>query len=90
MDMTPQQQILADAIKGRDAEILLYQVNIDNFIEAINLIDSEYADNPDLAKFREELQERLDEERRQQLRAIVIRRAIAAQLPEDILKEASA
>jgi hypothetical protein len=72
--------ILTSALQGRDSELLSYQINIDNYALAIEKINAEYADNKDLIAFREELQTRLDEERRQQLRTRVIRDVIADQL----------
>jgi hypothetical protein len=72
--------ILTPALEGRNQELLGYQINIDNYALAIEKINVEYADNKDLIAFREELQIRLDEERRQQLRSRVIRDVIADQL----------
>jgi hypothetical protein len=74
--------ILAPALEGRDQEILGYQINIDNYILAIAKINADYAGNDDLLVFRDELQTRLDEERRQQLRSRVIRDVIADQLAQ--------
>ena len=67
-------------LEGRDQELLGYQINMDNYILAIEKINSQYADNDDLLAFRDELQVRLDEERRQQLRSQNIRDVIADQL----------
>lgn len=75
-------EILSQALEARDAELLGYQINIDNYALAITEIDQRYPDNDDLAIFAVELQERLDEERRQQLRCRVIRDVIAAQLTD--------
>ena len=72
--------ILTSAKEGRDCELLSYQINIDNYVLAIEKINAEYADNEDLIAFREDLQTRLDEERRQQLRSRIIRDVIADQL----------
>jgi hypothetical protein len=74
--------ILAPALEGRDAELLGYQVNIDNYVLAIAKIEQDYADNDDLIAFRDDLQTRLDEERRQQLRCQVIRDVIAEQVAQ--------
>ena len=72
--------ILTPALEGRDQELLGYQINIDNYILAIAKINADYASNEDLLAFRDELQTRLDEERRQQLRSQIIRDVIADQL----------
>lgn len=74
--------ILTQALEGRDAELLGYQINIDNYRLAIAKIKAEYPDDQDLAVFRRELEERLAEECRQQRRAMVIRDVIADQLEE--------
>lgn len=75
-------EILSSALEGRDAELLGYQINIDNYTLAITEIEQNYPGNADLATFKAELQERLAEEQRQQLRCRVIRDVIAAQLTE--------
>jgi hypothetical protein len=75
-------EILSQALEARDAELLGYQINIDNYVLAITEIDQRYPNNDDLAVFKDELQLRLDEERRQQLRCRVIRNVIAAQLTD--------
>jgi hypothetical protein len=75
-------EILTQALEGRDAELLGYQINIDNYTLAIAEIEQNYPDNEDLTSFKAELQERLAEEQRQQLRCRVIRDVIAAQLTE--------
>ena len=74
--------ILTPALEGRDQELLGYQINIDNYVLAIEKINSQYANNDDLISFRDELQARLDEERRQQLRSQIIRDVIADQLDQ--------
>lgn len=72
--------ILTPALEGRDQELLGYQINIDNYLLAIAKIEQDYPDNEDLAVFKAELQERLGEEKRQQLRSQIIRDVIADQL----------
>ena len=74
--------ILTPALEGRDQELLNYQINIDNYVLAIARINADYADNEDLRAFRDELQTRLEQERRQQLRAQVIRDVIADQVAQ--------
>lgn len=73
-------EILQSALAARQADVLGYQINIDNYSLAIAKIDAEHRDNKDLAAFRKELQERLAEEKRQQLRTSIIRDVIADQL----------
>ena len=73
-------EILQSALAAREADVLGYQINIDNYNLAIAKINAEHQGNEDLAAFREELQQRLAEEKRQQLRTIIIRDVIADQL----------
>lgn len=82
MELMTRTEILSPALEGRDQELLGYQINIDNYTLAIAEIEQNYPDNEDLAVFKAELQERLAEEKRQQLRCKIIRDVIAAQLAE--------
>lgn len=86
MEPMTKHSILSPALEGRDQELLSYQINIDNYTLAIAKIDAEYPDNEDLATFKKELQERLVEERRQQLRCRIIRDVIADQLAEQSIE----
>lgn len=72
--------ILTPALEGRNNDILGYQINIDNYTLAIAKIDAEYPDNEDLQLFRQELAERLDNEKQSQLRCRIIRDVIADQI----------
>jgi hypothetical protein len=74
--------ILTQALEARDNEILGYQINIDNYRLAIAKIQAEHPENADLAEFRADLEARLAEELRQQLRMRIIRDVIADQLQE--------
>lgn len=75
-------ELLATALEGRDQELLHYQINIDNYTLAITRINADYPDNEDLAAFRADLEARLEEEKRQQLRCRIIRDVIADQLAD--------
>ena len=79
---TPHTDILLSALDARNQEFLHYQINIDNYTLAIAKINADYSDDEDLAAFRADLESRLEEEKRQQLRCKVIRDVIAAQLAE--------
>lgn len=79
--MTNSTEILSSALEHRDAEILSYQININNFTLAIAKIEANYPDDPDLSgPFKADLQQRLEAEIIQHRRAIVIRDVIADQL----------
>lgn len=81
------EQILKEALIARDQEILGYQINIDNYQLAIQEITDNYPENLDLKDFLNELQQRLTEELRQQLRCKIIRDVIAAQVSQITLNQ---
>jgi hypothetical protein len=69
-------EILTGAKEQRIREITEYQVNIDNFATAIELI----GDGPDLAEFRDQLGTLLASTRLEQRKAAIMLSAIEAQL----------
>jgi len=73
---------LRTALESRIQEVMEYQINIDNFARAIAKIDSEYADEPNLVPFRENLTNLLESNKSEQLKAIIIRDVIAEQVAE--------
>ena len=75
-------QTLKEAVEGRNAEILGYQINIDNYERAIAKINKEYSDNPEILKFRDNLIELLEAHKTEQLKSIIIRDVIVDQLKE--------
>jgi hypothetical protein len=75
-------ELLKEALKGRNDEIVNYQINIDNFERGIKKINDEYPDNEDLKKFKTNLIQLLDDNKRQQLRSIIIRDVIQDQVNE--------
>lgn len=75
-------ETLQSALEARNDEILGYQINIDNFSRAINKINAEHADNPAMIEFRDRLDEMLESNKTEQLKAIIIRDVIADQLAE--------
>jgi hypothetical protein len=75
-------QTLRAALEDRTKEVMDYQINIDNFTRAIAKIDSEYADDPSLVPFKENLINLLASNKAEQLKAIIIRDVIAEQVAE--------
>jgi hypothetical protein len=75
-------ETLQSALAGREDEILGYQINIDNYVRAIEKINAEHADNPAMIEFRDKLADLLQSSRTEQLKAIIIRDVIADQLTE--------
>jgi len=75
-------ETLKMALTSRDEEIMGYQINIDNYIRAIDKINAEHSDKPAIVEFRDRLIELLDQHRIEQLKAKIIRDVIADQLTE--------
>ena len=73
---------LKNALEARNEEIASYQINIDNYVRAIDKIDKEYADNPAMIEFCDNLVNLLKGHETEQLKAIIIRDVIADQLEE--------
>ena len=67
---------------ARVDEVTGYQLNIENFVRAIDKIDQQYADNPAMQDFRSRLTTLLEENRVEQLKAIIIRDVLADQIAE--------
>lgn len=73
-------QILTQAIEGRKKEIMEYQINIDNYVFAIQDIEQNGAGDTDLIAFKSNLEELLSSSKREQSKSKVILRALEAQL----------
>lgn len=73
---------LQSALNARNDEIMGYQINIDNYIRAIDKINAEHADNSAMIEFRDKLTDMLASHKTEQLKAIIIRDVIADQLTE--------
>lgn len=75
-------EILKPNLAARDEEILSYQINIDNYVRAIQKIKDHYSGDPRMVEFRERLEQLLDENRTEQLKSQIIRDVIAEQVEE--------
>ena len=75
-------QILQASIEPRNDEILSYQINIDNYMRAIDKINAQYADNPALIEFRDKLDDEVKNHKTEQLKSIIIRDVIVDQINE--------
>ncbi len=75
-------QTLQASLEPRNDEILNYQINIDNYTRAIDKINTQYADNPDLIEFRDKLAAEVTNHKTEQLKSIIIRDVIADQINE--------
>jgi hypothetical protein len=75
------ENILKMALEAREAEVLGYQINIDNFQLAIAFIDNmSDTDKSEMADFRQDLTQRLAAERHQQKRAKIMLAVIRQQM----------
>ena len=73
---------LKSALEARTDEVSNYQINIDNYVRAIDKINAEHADNLDMIEFRDRLVDLLASSKTEQLKAIIIRDVIADQIAE--------
>jgi|TARA_B100000035_G_scaffold314362_1_gene330428 predicted DNA-binding protein len=73
---------LKAAINARHEEIFDYQINIDNYLRALEKIRVEHADKPGMNEFAENLSKLHDSCKTEQLKAIIIRDVIADQIAE--------
>lgn len=71
---------LRAAAQGRKAEVVNYQINIDNFTLAIKKIENEYSENPAMLEFADQLRELLATSLTEQLKEIIMLEVIEAQL----------
>ncbi len=78
------QDILKQALKARDEEILGYQINIDNYTLALEHIQAmSQEDQLELNAFSQQLAELLKSEKHEQKKARVIREVIFKQIEVD-------
>lgn len=75
---TTKQEILADALKAREVEVLSYQINIDNYRLAIQKSKGD----EDLVEFVERLQELLASSLIEQKKAKIMLEVIKEQIEE--------
>ena len=75
--MTTRHDILTQSIEARENDIMLYQINIDNYRAAIANIE---ANHPDLSDFADQLQDLLQSSLREQKKEQIMLAAIKANL----------
>ena len=78
--ITSRIDILRASAEGRRAEVMNYQINIDNFRLAIAKIEAEHADNPEMAEFSERLRDLLHSSEVEQLKERIMLEVIEQQL----------
>ena len=72
--------ILSEALKHRESEVLMHQINIDNYRLALAEIEENYANDASLAEFATRLRELHDSSVIEQRKEIIMRDVIAKQL----------
>lgn len=72
--------ILTAAAEHRRREIMNYQINIDNFRAAIDLIDERYTNNDHMQVFREQLQGLLESSLIEQTKEAIMLEVVENQL----------
>jgi hypothetical protein len=75
--MTSRHEILTQSIEARENDIMLYQINIDNYRAAIADIE---ANHPDLSDFADQLRDLLQSSLREQKKEQVMLAAIKVNL----------
>lgn len=78
--MTDRDTILTDALRHRESEVLLHQINIDNYRLALVEINTKHAGDPHMAEFAARLTELLASSEIEQRKEIIMRDVIAQQL----------
>lgn len=73
-------KILRDAVQVRRAEVMHYQINIDNFTLAIKKIEVEHWDNDHMLEFANHLRGLLASSRTEQLKESIMLEVIEQQL----------
>jgi len=73
-------QILVDAVKHRENEVLLHQINIDNYTLAIAEIELNMLDKPHMVAFADRLRELLKSSIEEQDKEKVLLKVIRQQL----------
>jgi hypothetical protein len=75
--MTTRHDILTQSVEARENDIMLYQINIDNYLAAIADIE---ANHPDLSDFADQLRDLLQSSLREQKKEQIMLAAIRANL----------
>jgi hypothetical protein len=73
-------EVLRAAADGRRAEVMNYQINIDNFRLAIAKIGAEHADKPEIVAFADQLRSLLASSEIEQLKERIMLEVIEQQL----------
>ena len=73
-------EILTESIAGRKQEIMHYQINIDNYVFAIEDIEQNPNADDDMLAFKATLQDLLASSKREQTKSKIILKALEAQL----------
>lgn len=85
MDLVQERlDLLTAAREARQRAVMHYQIDIDNFATAIELINSTLDNDQDMLSFASELEDRLASTRHQQAREQIILRAIETQLDAEV------
>ena len=72
--------ILSEALKHRESEVLMHQINIDNYRLALDEITTNYSDDASLTEFAARLRDLHDSSVIEQRKEIIMRDVIAKQL----------
>lgn len=80
-------ELLKLALEARQREVVEYEVNINNFRLAIDKIDAEHSDKPEMLEFSDRLKDLLSSSLTEQLKAIIMLEVIEQQLGDNHVRQ---
>jgi hypothetical protein len=81
MAFKTKEEMLKDALEARENEVLVYQINIDNYAMALEEIDGlSVEEKADLASFADQLRSLLESERFEQKKALIMLNVLRKQV----------
>jgi hypothetical protein len=81
MAFKTKEEMLKNALEARENEVLVYQINIDNYTMALEEIDGlSVEEKADLASFADQLRSLLESERFEQKKAIIMLNVLRKQV----------
>lgn len=79
---TEKLSVLTSSLEAREREVLMYQINIDNYRKALEIIEEKYSDRDDLLQFVQQLQALLESSLLEQTKEKIMLEVLQRQLNE--------
>lgn len=77
---TEKLSVLTSSIEAREREVFMYQINIDNYRQALNIIEEKYCDRDDLLPFIQQLHALLESSLLEQTKEKIMLEVLQRQL----------